>query len=108
MILGAGRGNFDAQGKFLAVRTLSETGGVEATELGPQQVPQEVTQMNGVSVSGDGFLRLLKEETLRSTSISQWALRVPTPDRVPSDGEIEVEPHNNMPPFIVLHICKRQ
>ncbi|WP_299044165.1 hypothetical protein [uncultured Tateyamaria sp.] len=109
VIVGSGRGNFDENEEFLSARQLSEKGGAEQVILTRDMVPVGplvVRSDTSDAVTGDGLLRLLKEQTIRSTSISQWALRLPAEDA--GVDAPEAVPHNNMPPFVVLHLCRKE
>ncbi|WP_157201378.1 hypothetical protein [Massilia sp. Root418] len=94
VILGAGTGaNKDQNGKNLSLRQIHETGGEEVHQLTEKEMPAHQhkytyldTQGGSCGLSGCHSQQISKDSSTTAAGGDQ--------------------PHNNMPPFVVLYYCK--
>jgi uncharacterized protein (DUF779 family) len=96
-VVGVGSGNKDVRGDSLTNRDFLSDGGEEQVRLTKEQMPRHRHGMVGELPSREFITGKTRERV--PTSISTSA------------GEVWFEgankPHNNMPPYIALHFCKK-
>jgi hypothetical protein len=110
-IVGVGRGNTDERGNFLTARELFDAGGFEAVGLKQAEMPRHnhslsTSHQSGRSIhdglggsSADFGLDADFDNPTGKTDAS-WGQM---PNMISESGQ--GQPHDNMPPFLVLRFC---
>ena len=99
VLVGAGQGTADEQGRPLSLRKINQTGGEEMHVLTIPEMPKHD--------HSSGNHKLLLEQTGRNTApgFDDTSNEIDMRFGKPITSQGEGKPHNTMPPFIVLTFC---
>jgi len=111
VIIGVGAGNADAKGQLLSERRLSETGGEETVVLTTDEMPRH--NHGGETGTPKPALNYFHRADghFDSQLVSNPRTGEAFDNHTDHTHEIAAEggdtPHNNMPPYIALYLCKK-